>query len=131
MTDAQIVAAHLGSRYIYKKLRANNLESIPQYLKQLDPTILNAVTYTVFSNLAYDLNTPNLDVVFKKALQSQQVALDSIWVELLPFRQERYRIEHELEGYPKYQHKMALMGKDPVTYEKWVEIQEYLEWPER
>lgn len=130
MSAVNIWAAHADSKLVLDRLRSNRLSAIRDSLYRMDPNHLEEVIGMVLVEMYDHRESPGLDPQIKKILSDQQQELSELWAEIRVSWVESERIG-ELEGYPKYQETCVLLGKDPLIYEDWAEVQKSFEYEAR
>ena len=130
MSVVNIWAAHADSILVLDRLRSNRLSAVRDALYRMSPDHLEEVIGMVLVEMYDHRESPGLDPQIKKILSDQQQELSELWAEIRASWVESERVG-ELEGYPKYQETCVLLGKDPLIYEDWMEVQKSFEYEAR
>lgn len=123
MTQVSFLQPEMDAKYVYSALTSGRLAGVRDFLARKPDSEMEAICQTVFVELGYKFAIKGLDIVTKKKLRGLQQTFNDFIVELRHFRKEDERIQSMAEGYPKYQATCVLLGRDPVSYHEWTDIQ--------
>lgn len=121
MSEANIV--YFDAARVSKGILSGDTDLVESLLRSIEPVKMYEVYARVIHDLSLSINTPSLDVFMKNDLMRQRDILRSIFNKVQNFIVERIKINHMEPGYPKHQAMMNLLGKDPLTYHQWCDVQ--------
>jgi len=123
MNQVSFLQPEMDAKYVYSALTSGRLNGVRDFLARKPDSEMETICQIVFVELGYKFAIRGLDVVTKNKLRGLQKTFNEFLVELRCFRKEDERIQSMAEGYPKYQATCVLLGRDPVSYHEWTDLQ--------
>jgi hypothetical protein len=125
MSEADTVLDFDSAR-VRRGILSGDTDLVESLFRSIEPIEMYRVNANVIHDLDVSINTPRLDVFMKKDLMQQRDTLREIFEKVHKFVIERRKVGRMVEGYPKHQAMMVLLGRDPLSYHEWVDVQEDL-----
>ena len=122
MSEADITLDFDSAR-VRRGILSGDTDLVESLFRSIEPIEMYRVNANVIHELSISINTPSLDVFMKNDLIQQREALREIFKKVHKFVIERGKIDRMAEGYPKHQAMMVLLGRDPLSYHDWCDVQ--------
>jgi hypothetical protein len=122
MSEADMIL-NFDSARVSRGILSGDTDLVESLLRSIEPVQMYKVCASVVHELSVSINTPSLDVFMKKTLEDKRRSLLSICTDISKFIVERKKIDRMAEGYPKHQAMMVLLGRDPLSYHDWCDVQ--------
>ena len=122
MSEADI-SLDFDSARVRRGILSGDTDLVESLFRSIEPIEMYRVNANVIHDLSISINTPNLDVFMKNDLIQQREILRGIFSKVHKFVIERGKVDRMAEGYPKHQAMMVLLGRDPLSYHDWCDVQ--------
>ena len=108
---------------VRKGILSGDKDLVESLLRSIEPIEMYKVYAHVIHDISVSIHTPSLDIFMQNDLKEQRDMLRSVFTKVQDFLAERSKINRMVEGYPRHQAIMVLMGRDPLTYHQWCDVQ--------
>lgn len=127
MSEAETLALGQLAIPICKGIRNDDETLVRECLASLNNEDLVRLYSLVMHEISCDIDIENLEPSVRSEHKRRRLRFVDMYKELQTFRYKWNLLEKQPEGYAKYQSKMSLMGRDPLTYHQWFELQSTLQ----
>lgn len=114
---------HVDTALVSKGVHSSDACIVENILRTQAPKDRYKTMAWVTTDLTRSINTRGLDRVMKNRLKSRLNMLRCVFENITNHECELRDIQRMPEGYPQYQATMVALGKDPLTFHEWEEIQ--------
>ena len=126
MHQIAFLQPEMDAKYVYTALIAGRLNGVKTFLARKSDSEIEAIAQIVFVELGFMFAIKGINRETKGKVRALESDLIKFLIEVRTFRKEDAAIQAMDEGYPKYQASCVLLGRDPLGYHDWTDIQDAL-----